>query len=267
LNKIAFTAEKAQRVIADVIVTYLSYGIFGTELSRTRVPPVMIQSTPSNIIRATVGSSSTAWALKLLRSKKQSDVNISKTLAEARKPFRSKTVEEFHFYSYARSHLLHHIFYVSGQSETMYGLSVRLINRSVIQSGVTSKNWTDFAWAANNGNEAIIRRLIELGKVNANWKDWKGRTPLSRAAENGHEAVVKLLLATNKVDVDAKDNDGRTLLWWAAGNGHEAVVKLLLATNKVNVDAKDDYGRTPLWWAAENGHEAVVKLLRAYRLH
>ena len=52
-----------------------------------------------------------------------------------------------------------------------------------------------------------------------------------------YEAVVKLLLDTGKVDVDCKDRDGRTPLSWAvdgmplsrvAENGHEAVAKLLL---------------------------------------
>jgi ankyrin repeat protein len=47
------------------------------------------------------------------------------------------------------------------------------------------------------------------------------------AAENGYEAVVKLLLETGKVDVNLKDSSRRTPLSWAAENGHEAVVKLL----------------------------------------
>jgi ankyrin repeat protein len=47
------------------------------------------------------------------------------------------------------------------------------------------------------------------------------------AAKNGHEAVVKLLLETGKVDIDSKDCYGQTPLWIAAENGHKAIVKLL----------------------------------------
>ncbi len=46
-----------------------------------------------------------------------------------------------------------------------------------------------------------------------------------------HEAVVKLLLETGKVDIDAKDKSGRTPLSWAAEKGHVAVVKLLSPTS------------------------------------
>ncbi|KAL8402640.1 hypothetical protein RB596_009125 [Gaeumannomyces avenae] len=120
---------------------------------------------------------------------------------------------------------------------------------------------TPLWWAAQNGREAIVKLLLETGKVDVESKDNDGQTPLLWATRYGREAVVKLLLDTGRVDVDSKDNHGQTPLWWAAQNGREAIVKLLLETGKVGVESKDNDGQTPLWWAARNGHEAVVKQL------
>ncbi|EKG09441.1 hypothetical protein MPH_13518 [Macrophomina phaseolina MS6] len=230
INNTTFTAEKAQRTIADIVVTYLGYGVFGTELMRTKVPQVMIQSAPSSVIRATMASSSTipTLAMKLLKSRKQPDFDIGKTLAEARKAFQPGSVEEFRFYSYAKAYWLNHIFYVSGQDITIFNLSIKLIKTRVLEVNMAAKDyWMHWNWAAQNGNETIVELLLETGKVDVDSKGQSGRTPLWWAAKNGHEAVVKLLLETGKVDVDSKDQRGRTLLWWAAENGHEAVVKLL----------------------------------------
>ena len=84
------------------------------------------------------------------------------------------------------------------------------------------------------------------------------RTPLSWATENGHEAVVKLLLETGRVDVNSKDQDGVMPLSYAAWGGYETVIKLLLKTPDIDVDSKatgkDNDGQTPLSWAAWRGH-------------
>jgi len=116
---------------------------------------------------------------------------------------------------------------------------------------------TPLSWAARNGYEAVVKLLLESGKADVDSRDKSGQTPLSWAAQNGHEAVVKLLLERGKAGVDLKDKFGRTPLSWAA----QMVVKLLLKSGKADVDSESNSGPTPLSWAARNGHEVVVKLL------
>jgi ankyrin repeat protein len=122
---------------------------------------------------------------------------------------------------------------------------------------------TPLSWAAENGHESIVRLLLAKDGIDPDSRTANGRTPLSWAARNGHEAVVRLLLATDGVDPDFGDSVYRlTPLSWAARNGHEAVVRLLLATDGVDLNSKHPvYRQTPLSWAAENGHEAIVRLL------
>jgi len=91
-----------------------------------------------------------------------------------------------------------------------------------------------------------------------------GRTALSWAAEIGQEEVMKLLLLHKDVDVSSEDRYGRTPLLWAAAGGHEAVVKLLLTRDNIDVSSKDGLGRTPLLWARLGRHMAVVELLLAH---
>jgi ankyrin repeat protein len=119
---------------------------------------------------------------------------------------------------------------------------------------------TPFWSAAWNGNEAVMKLLLEKGADVGSKDTRNGRTPLSWAAKNGHEALVKLMLERG-ADLESKDtHHGRTPLSWAAENGHEVVVKLLLEKG-ADVGCKSDSGRTPLGWAAWNGHEAVMELL------
>jgi ankyrin repeat protein len=124
---------------------------------------------------------------------------------------------------------------------------------------------TPLSWAAYNGDEAVVRLLLETGKVNADSENCDNETPLSLAACNGHDAVVQLLLATGKINADWKVNNPnypwQTPLSLAAQNGHVAVVKLLLATGKVDINSKDESGLTPLSRAVENGRMAAIQQL------
>lgn len=71
LNKMEFTMEGANKKMAAVIATYLSYGIFDTQVSTTVIPRIAIGSAPSRIIHSIDSSSRVrTLALQLLRSKK-----------------------------------------------------------------------------------------------------------------------------------------------------------------------------------------------------
>ena len=120
---------------------------------------------------------------------------------------------------------------------------------------------TPLLYAAENGPQAALKLLIERDNVDVDLRDNYGRTPLSYAAEGGHEAAVKLLVERADINADSKDYTNRTPLWWAALSGKETTVNLLVDRDDVDAESKDSNGQTPLWMAARNGHETIVKLL------
>ncbi|TKA76769.1 hypothetical protein B0A49_08379 [Cryomyces minteri] len=115
-------------------------------------------------------------------------------------------------------------------------------------------NMTLLHIGAKHGFLSVIETTVDQQKsIGLDERDEDDRTPLLWAAASGHEAVVKLLLETGKVEADSKGQHGRTPLSWAAASGHEAVVKLLLETGQVEVDSEDEDDQTPLLGAAASG--------------
>jgi ankyrin repeat protein len=259
-----FSIEKAQRMLANTVVTYLGYDVFGTALSSVKVRPIMAQSAPSRIMQATMGSSSTTshLATKLLRSRRQPAFDMSKAVAEARGSFKSKSENAFKFYTYARTYWQDHVLYVSGQEDSILKLSTKLIHGPMSELRKMDKNyWVRIQWAAENGNEKVLELLLQAGKIDTNARDDDGKTMLIRAAWYGYKDTVKLLLRSGKVNPDAKDLKGQTPLIWAAQYEHRDIVELLLSTGKVDPDAKNLEGQTPLMWAALYGYRDIVRLL------
>ncbi|KAF2189350.1 ankyrin, partial [Zopfia rhizophila CBS 207.26] len=107
------------------------------------------------------------------------------------------------------------------------------------------RHMTGLHLAAYFGLEKATNALLSR-RHEPDLTDSDGRTPLSYAAEHGYGAVVKLLLDTGKVNADSTSDLGLTPLSYASKTGYEAVVKLLFDTGKVNVDSGSITGRTPL---------------------
>lgn len=126
--------------------------------------------------------------------------------------------------------------------------------------------------AASKGSEAMIKMLLECGRVDPNSQDVLGQRPLTGAIlarnrtqgrDDVREAVIRTLLGHEKVEPDFRDNEGRTPLSHAA-SGSSAVVVRTLLHRRVHANSQDKKGRTPLSYAAEHGHEAIVELLLRY---
>lgn len=116
--------------------------------------------------------------------------------------------------------------------------------------------------AASNGHDAVMRALVDSGKVDVNAMSWSG-TPLHIAAERGHDSAVRLLLKIDEIDVNVRKGSGDTPLAVAAEKGHQAVVECLLAADGVEPATKNIRGWTPLHYAAQQGHTAIVQMLLA----
>ena len=123
-----------------------------------------------------------------------------------------------------------------------------------------SVGWTPLSYAVDNGQEAMVKLLLEKGaKANINYNNFDSEPPLFYAVTKGYEEIAKLLLEKG-VNLEFKDPLGQTVLSYAAEKGKEAVVKLLLEKG-AELETKSRTGRTPLSYAVEYREEAVVKLL------
>ncbi|KAF2727291.1 hypothetical protein EJ04DRAFT_140396, partial [Polyplosphaeria fusca] len=197
LGYMEFSIEKARRTLADAIVTYLAYGIFGTNLSRLKVRPIMAHSAPTRVVQTTTEFSSTTQqlAMRLMRSRRQPEFDMSRVVAEARSSSKVKPENVFSFHTYASGYWQDHILYVSGQNDIVLKLSIDLIDRQISTMKVMDKDcWMHCSWASENGNKLIVKRLLHSGKIDIDSTDESGQTLLMRAAQNGHKDIVELFL-------------------------------------------------------------------------
>lgn len=80
--------------------------------------------------------------------------------------------------------------------------------------------------------------------------------------ENGNEVIVRMLIDSG-ADIDERDSvGGSTALHVAVRSKRENLLRLLVESG-ADVNAEDDLGRTPLYEAVANGFEAGLRVLLA----
>jgi ankyrin repeat protein/L-ascorbate metabolism protein UlaG (beta-lactamase superfamily) len=113
--------------------------------------------------------------------------------------------------------------------------------------------------AAQRGDMAAVRALVDKDPALADARDGYQRTPLLIAAYNGRTEIVAYLLEKG-APVETRNRYSNTPLMLASMQGHEAVVETLLKAGAA-LEARGDNGATALMHAAGNNRPRVVRLL------
>uniref|UniRef100_A0A1A8JJ41 CASK interacting protein 1 n=1 Tax=Nothobranchius kuhntae TaxID=321403 RepID=A0A1A8JJ41_NOTKU len=96
-------------------------------------------------------------------------------------------------------------------------------------------------------------------KVNVNFQDTDGFSPLHHAALNGNVELLSLLLESQAA-VDIRDQKGMRPLHYAAWQGKAEPMKMLLKSGS-SVNGQSDEGQIPLHLSAQHGHYDVSEML------
>ena len=120
--------------------------------------------------------------------------------------------------------------------------------------------YTPLMWASANGNEKMVKILLEYTKdVDARTHD-EQLTAMIMAAKSGHDMIVRRLL-TNKANINATSKSGVTALIMAVSGGHLTVTQTLLRKGADIDCCLEESGMTPLMIACEYGHVDIARTL------
>ncbi|KAM7125643.1 ankyrin repeat domain-containing protein 29 isoform 2-T3 [Molossus nigricans] len=114
-------------------------------------------------------------------------------------------------------------------------------------------------WAARRGNLALLRLLLNSGRVDVDCRDSYGTTLLMVASYAGHIDCVKELVLQG-ADINLQRESGTTALFFAAQQGHNDVVRFLFEFG-ASTEFRTKDGATALFLAAQGGYLDVTRLL------
>ncbi len=115
-------------------------------------------------------------------------------------------------------------------------------------------------FAAQAGNIAVMRFLLEKNANPDLIEKATGKTALIAAAERGDSGMIHMLLEF-KADPEHQDRQGETALIKAARIGDPSSVSALLGAG-LNVNATDYAGHTAYWHALDARYDRIAKLIQ-----
>jgi hypothetical protein len=185
-------------------VTYLSYGVFDTRVSTSRVPVIEVGATPSMAIRSvTEGSQKVqSLALKLLAHRKRLDFDIGKTLAEDIAVRNSRKRHEFPFLKYAQKWCFNHVLAIKSEApgtfvKELFPAILDQLGHTVISE---SESVTALMMAIEHNNKWLLELLAAMPNFSSDhlFQHQCHGEPIiynlvSYALCNGNERAVKIL--------------------------------------------------------------------------
>ena len=299
IRKYHINMDEADLYLGDIIVTYLNFGIFDRELTKTNttinytmnstmLPEVV--NYPSAILSSLPRSNlANRLALRFLKSKRDRGLDIPiqyQTAAKTVYEPKDQAQRDHSFLMYAQEYWLFHTKMFKPARAAGYDLWQRLINNEVkiIELPWAPEKWHQFGdeymkWIIENKHWALINQSLDTfsenesspdkeailllefleKRIEMNFQNINLTAALIVATYLNNEVVV-LLLVRNGADVNAGGGYYGNSLQAASVFAHEGIAKLLLE-NGADVNALGGYYGNALQAASIRGHERIARLL------
>jgi hypothetical protein len=271
-----FVITECHRTMAEVIVTYLSYGVFDTRLSANRVPQIDAGSANLRVVETATATSRSvqSLALKLLFNRNRATFNLGKGLLESLPVNKTCEKDEFLFVHYARQWCLEHICAIDSKA---LGSHITLLLPSLLDGNAQSTTQElsptqAYVKAVEKNSVALLEFLIRTSsRVDLNCRfvlEHGGHEldycPTSYAICMGHKHLVDMMSASGaRAELQWNTRSpNRYPMCYVVYCGGITFVKIHRSTalpHQIHHRCKS--GKSPLFCAIQGGDIEVVQFM------
>ncbi|KAK4199138.1 hypothetical protein QBC40DRAFT_349716 [Triangularia verruculosa] len=148
--------ERAAQSMGDIVITYLSYDIFRSRVSRLVAPQIDAVDAPVKIVESlAVSQNLRSAAVKLLQSHKNPSFNVGEILIKHIGP--QPNALQHHFHTYAKEYWLQHSRWFSYDNLAIQ----EMLRRVATQEIVYAKGEAIADWALKHRHAGILKASVE----------------------------------------------------------------------------------------------------------